>query len=717
MAQQFNQLTLSVNITSATAVFQQPQCDQISLRELLQLSGSPAGKLILHNASPLIRLTLTQEDCYSPDLGYNPLSADLTPEQEEGEAARCKNAAQEIFGGAVLVGDQNKDGYPYHLVPAHNNKEDIDFGLTDKQFDVLLDEAYGHAPEEPPMDADSLGDDIFLGSQSMDASSPGDDISLDERTMDANYAGENVSFKQQPMDSTSSGENISDERPRKRSKPSSISLQAKATSQESKSTYNETAGFENNKERKIIPPTTTKRTDTLLLKKSVKNVFAAVVRKSPNPSSPSKTSSSLPRPVVPIAPRPSQGPSTPPNTNSSIPKPVASIGRSFQNPSSPSNKSSSIPRSVASNASSSQDPWSPFSTSSSIPSSAFWSWGNPQPVQPPALNPDPQSSLRSELIDGYKGQTPTHQEPQSAQRLVGPIPPSFLPLLPPSSFGSRPIDSHESQSLTHRELQSGQRPPVPTPSPQHFSVNRLIETLEARAPTQRELKRGGSHHQRHRSSPSNYLSSANSVQPSFSHRAGSPPHSQVPQHATSLFGSPDATHNSFEGPSTPTYSRPQYYNHNRSGSNEKMSNQSTPTQQSSTGSPTPRKSLLPPPHPSLPPRPAGPLPSFKSHLTAKVNYVPVSQPVTTIREYASIEFLTQRERQEGMKRLQGISHNQETMYKAWRDKFPKYTEMCITCDNDPESKKIELHAPTNCNVRGALANLFEGRYYVSARRA
>jgi hypothetical protein len=70
-----------------------------------------------------------------------------------------------------------------------------------------------------------------------------------------------------------------------------------------------------------------------------------------------------------------------------------------------------------------------------------------------------------------------------------------------------------------------------------------------------------------------------------------------------------------------------------------------------------------------------------------------------------------------MKRLQGIGHNQEATYKVWRDKFPKYTEMRITCDNDPESKKIELHAPTDCNVRAALADLFEGRYYVSARHA
>ena len=703
MAQKLDQRTVSEDIMSAIASLQPRACEQISLRALLQLPGPPTGKPIHPNAPPLIELTLAQDNCYNPDLGYDPLSADLTPEQEGVEAARCKTAAVEIFGAAALAGHQNKDEYPFHLVPMRNYKEDIDFGLTGTQFDDLIGKTYGDDPEEQPMDADTLGDDISLGSQCMDASSLRDDISLEQTTMDTNYPGEN----------------ISDEHPRKRSKSSLISLQAEITSQESKSTYNKTAGFEGNKEREAIPPTTTKKTDTLRFKKSVKNVFAAVARRSPNPSSPSNTSSSLPRPVVLIAPRPSQGPSTPTNTSSIIPKPVHSI------------------------AGSSQDPWSPFNASLSAPSGVFW---NPQPVQSPAPNPVPQSSFRSKPIDSRRGQTPTHGESQSVQRLLGPTPP------PQSSSGSKTIDSHEPQNPTHRELQFEQRPLIPTPSPQGSSANRPIETLEARAPTQRELKRWPSH-QRHRSSPSNSFTSANSVQPSFSHRAGSPPHlqsqssfhrrrrssprnsfgssdpiqpsfshragspphSQAPQLATSLFGSSNATYNSFKGPSTPTHSGPQYYNHNRSGSSGKMSDQSTPTQESS--SPTPRKSLLPPPHPSLPPRPAGPLPSFTSQLSPKLNHGIVPPPATTTREYASIEFSTRLERQEAMKRLQGIGHNQEVRYKVWRANFPKYTEMRITCDTDPKSKKIELNAPKGCNVRGALNDLFERRYHVSARHA
>ena len=144
-----------------------------------------------------------------------------------------------------------------------------------------------------------------------------------------------------------------------------------------------------------------------------------------------------------------------------------------------------------------------------------------------------------------------------------------------------------------------------------------------------------------------------------------------------------------------------------------MSEQNTPAQTPVTPTtlttPTPRGLA------SLPLRPPGPLPSFNGPPIRQPNFSQQSPASTSGRDFASITFPTRHERDAGIKLWQDVVSKEENRYKLWRVSHPRFDEMKVSVDLDPESTTIELNGPMGSNVRGALSSLFEGQYPVSAR--
>jgi hypothetical protein len=151
-----------------------------------------------------------------------------------------------------------------------------------------------------------------------------------------------------------------------------------------------------------------------------------------------------------------------------------------------------------------------------------------------------------------------------------------------------------------------------------------------------------------------------------------------------------------------------------------MGEESTLTDHSSTQNfsqqSTPTRKGLPPASSSLPRRPPGPLPSLHTTPIKKLNFGARSPPPPTkLREFASITFQTPVGREHGIGLWQGIENNQEEKAKVWRAAHPIYKEMQLVPDSTPDSKILQISGPVMSNVRGALYQLFDGKYPVSAR--
>jgi hypothetical protein len=257
---------------------------------------------------------------------------------------------------------------------------------------------------------------------------------------------------------------------------------------------------------------------------------------------------------------------------------------------------------------------------------------------------------------------------------------------------------------------STHRPIAPRPSSQSsvedtFNTSRRAQASTPQGLPSRPDPRG---HQRQRSNQSN-LFFAGPVQPSSgqAYGAGSPQRKQGYQPPANLFASLRAT-SSFEVPRTPIHPRFSQTPHSSRRAN--MSPQNTPTQTPVTPTtPTPRGLA------SLPRRPPGPLPNFNGPPIRQPNFGPQSPAPTNAREFAGITFPTRIERDEGIELLKGAGSKEEDRYKLWRESHPRFKEMKVYWDLDPESMTVELYGPIGSNVRGALSSLFEGRYQVSAR--
>ena len=192
--------------------------------------------------------------------------------------------------------------------------------------------------------------------------------------------------------------------------------------------------------------------------------------------------------------------------------------------------------------------------------------------------------------------------------------------------------------------------------------------------------------------------------------AGSPQLNQGIQTSANNFASPQDTR-SYYVQQTPTHRRRSRSPLSSRGAN--MSEQNTPAQTPVTPTtlttPTPRGLA------SLPLRPPGPLPSFNGPPIRQPNFSQQSPASTSGREFASITFPTRHERDAGIKLWQDVVSKEENRYKLWRVSHPRFDEMKVSVDLDPESTTIELNGPMGSNVRGALSSVFGGRHQVSAR--
>lgn len=203
-------------------------------------------------------------DFSNPELGYDPLSADLTPEQEAMEAIRTRDAALDIFGPTVLEGDLNKEYYDFDLSPIDSLEMLPDFNITDRKVEELLESSFGETPEQRSM--------VTEGSKS-------------------------------------------NEHLQKRQKISTEVLQAQVTLHPSGSTSSKIPSFEDTENRKEVDRRKRKeRAQRCKGKKTTKKGFEAVAR-SQNSASPLNAASPVPNSAPwswansstprPIAPRPS----------------------------------------------------------------------------------------------------------------------------------------------------------------------------------------------------------------------------------------------------------------------------------------------------------------------------------------------------------------------------------------------------------------------------
>lgn len=203
-------------------------------------------------------------DFWNSELGYDPLSADLTPEQEAMEKIRTRDAALDIYGRTVLEGDLNKEWYDVDLSPIDNLEIFPDFNFTDREFQEVLDTSFGKTLEQRSM--------VTEGSSS-------------------------------------------NQHPQKRPKMSTKVLQAQATLQPSGSTTSKIPSFEDTDNREVVYQRKRKeQAERRNGNKTTKNVFEAVAR-SQNPASSLNAASPVPQSARwswdnsstfrPIAPRPS----------------------------------------------------------------------------------------------------------------------------------------------------------------------------------------------------------------------------------------------------------------------------------------------------------------------------------------------------------------------------------------------------------------------------
>lgn len=211
-------------------------------------------------------------------LGYDPLSNNLTREQEEREKARCEDAALLIFGRSIQGIQEDKANDP--LATCDGPSSNLSVLRENSPF--ASPGSYHLVPIPAPIPATNNLDeelDLDFEQDSEKDSEQSDKENINFNLMDKEF-DELIETAFQPIGYGNLDQNPSDGRPTKRPKAPSIPPTTQATPPPPKSTHVKLEELETTKEREIVSsrPTTTKK-GSQPRDKTAKKVFAAVERR------------------------------------------------------------------------------------------------------------------------------------------------------------------------------------------------------------------------------------------------------------------------------------------------------------------------------------------------------------------------------------------------------------------------------------------------------
>ncbi|KAE9377898.1 hypothetical protein N431DRAFT_452051 [Stipitochalara longipes BDJ] len=684
----------------------------LGANRIVWLENYAAAKDIVsaHNRAKKIQ-SLIDEELHQArieygSLGYDPLSTDLTEEQEANEKERCMAAALEIFGDAVL-GTQYDGNYEYHLIATTRDEDNYEFDLTNDWFDDdLFDKPIRPEPESSPLQeqvvevSDSTADASDANSRKLFKLTGELEVNEEEGKLISNQpkTSEKVTLqsatplptKYNPQQLKSTHQPVDLE---KSIMQSATPLPTKVNSSKLKSTHEPKAKLQiNRKEDELMSnqPTALKK-GTLPRDKTVKSVFAAVHEQSfQSPRNLSKTSSAV----------------------------STSADRSRDNP--------------------------------------------PKAVQPRALAPAPvsQNILGGGPIHSVRVQVPDFQElsPRTLKHRGHQLQRSSLDnaltfenlpqnsSLPSDQAGFSPHSQNQAEANVVHKIPNPFKIPTTSTTVSNNARTSTVLPQSSALPTNRAESSPRKEYQampnvvnsthRHTFNPSASFAEfyQNSLPP---HQNGYRPNNQTQplkragQRVTSFSGLSATTRNTCHSSTTSSTTMDPFQPTDFGSKDVTMTDDftTTPTPKRTMSGPSATRAKarseephFRPPHGirSLPARPNVPVPTVKEMAKAVEkfpefanNHTPPTDPKNP-QEIANCTFMSLEEKLHGEHLWLGMEWYQGEFYTSWRASNPRFREMTLL-RSDELSLSMEIIGPRGCGSRQALQQLFVNKYFVSTR--